>query len=121
MKREITPYWRKQGEQILLIVQYCLVSDDAVMTFTVRAPTALWHYWLPCGIDYHSKFPMYLEQSRIPCQFFEQGCYCDGTFPGGEELFEKFKVSNTKGSLLNEDVIWNELERWMKDRFPEAL
>jgi len=46
---------------------------------------------LPAGLDYHSPYPMYENQSLSTneCEYLDgKPCYCDGSFLAADEVFE---------------------------------
>jgi len=113
MKKEIILNWRIEAGVPALNIQYVLHGDKASMSFSFRCPTENWRYWLATGIDYHADEKQYEDQIKIgDCKLRKNGCYCDGSSLAADDLWKEFVQSK-----LDESIIWNKLEEWMKDRF----
>lgn len=69
---------------------------------------------MPVDLGYHSPVPMYEGQSKMDtCEFFEGGCYYDGSSLAADDYYDILRKKGSKG-------LWKAMKTYYFQRFGNA-
>lgn len=108
--------------------------NSSTLSFAVVGDAGAIHFWVDtedvssehteepgyvmCGIEQHSRKPMYASQAEPthdPCWILKGPCYHDGgTGPARDYLLPMFIDCNRLGDF---EPLWLKIEQWYRERF----